>query len=167
MYEHIFSYLTYCLLHIWSLAQSPPKRDLKVSDPDVKNLSLSELQLAPSSVLLLRFQDESLNGMCFHRESLTKFDMDEGSDYPAPLAESVLSQAVDLPSPPVFADSTANTSSTSTSKSAISSGVGPKNLPKWFKMGQSLWFPLNSSSFVNLLYREVTAVVDFPMSEYF
>jgi tether containing UBX domain for GLUT4 len=102
------------------LSQSPPKRDLKVSDPDVKNLSLSELQLAPSSVLLLRFQDESLNG----------------SDYPAPLAESVLSQAVDLPSPPVFADSTANTSSTSTSKSAISSGVGPKNLPKWFKMGQ-------------------------------
>lgn len=42
--------------------QSPPKRDLLVSDPNVRNLSLVELQLAPSSVLLLRFTDESLNG---------------------------------------------------------------------------------------------------------
>jgi hypothetical protein len=95
--------------------------------------------------------------VCAFAESLAKFDMDEGSDYPAPLAESVLSQAVDLPSP-VFADSTTNTSSTSTSKSAISSGLGPKDLPKWFKMRQSLWFPLKKSSFVNLLYREVTEV---------
>ena len=39
----------------------PPKRDLKVSDPAVKNLTLAELHLAPSSVLLLRFEDESLN----------------------------------------------------------------------------------------------------------
>jgi hypothetical protein len=60
---HIF--ISYLLFAIWSLAQSPPKRDLKVSDPDVKNLSLAELRLAPSSVLLLRFQDVSLNGMCF------------------------------------------------------------------------------------------------------
>jgi len=43
--------------------QSPPKRDLKVSDPAVKRLSLSELQLAPASVLLLRFEDDSLNRM--------------------------------------------------------------------------------------------------------
>ena len=42
--------------------QSPPKRDLKVSDPNVRNLSLAELHLAPSSVLLLRFEDERLNG---------------------------------------------------------------------------------------------------------
>lgn len=43
------------------LDQSPPKRDLKVSDPTVRDLTLAELQLAPSSVLLLRFEDESLN----------------------------------------------------------------------------------------------------------
>lgn len=43
------------------LDQSPPKRDLKVSDPKVRDLTLAELQLAPSSVLLLRFEDESLN----------------------------------------------------------------------------------------------------------
>lgn len=41
--------------------QSPPKRDLKVSDVKVKGLSLSELQLAPASILLLRFEDDSLN----------------------------------------------------------------------------------------------------------
>lgn len=40
----------------------PPRRDLKVSDLKVKNLTLAELELAPSSVLLLRFEDESLNG---------------------------------------------------------------------------------------------------------
>ncbi|KAG7089654.1 hypothetical protein E1B28_011315 [Marasmius oreades] len=40
----------------------PPRQDLKVSDVNVRNLSLAELQLAPSSVLLLRFEDESLNG---------------------------------------------------------------------------------------------------------
>jgi tether containing UBX domain for GLUT4 len=43
------------------LDQSPPKRDFKVSDPKVRDLTLFELQLAPSSVLLLRFEDESLN----------------------------------------------------------------------------------------------------------
>ncbi|KAG6892791.1 hypothetical protein C0993_002911, partial [Termitomyces sp. T159_Od127] len=43
--------------------QSPPKRDLKVSDPRVRDLSLVQLQLAPSSVLLLRFEDDSLNGL--------------------------------------------------------------------------------------------------------
>jgi hypothetical protein len=42
--------------------QSPPKRDLLVSDPNVRDLSLVELQLSPSSILLLRFTDESLNG---------------------------------------------------------------------------------------------------------
>ena len=44
-----------------AIDQSPPKRDLKVSDPNVRDLTLSELQLSPSSVLLLRFEDESLN----------------------------------------------------------------------------------------------------------
>ena len=43
------------------LDQSPPKRDLKVSDPNVRDLTLAELQLSPSSVLLLRFEDESMN----------------------------------------------------------------------------------------------------------
>ena len=42
-------------------ASNPPPRDLKVSDPDVRDLTLTELGLAPSSVLLLRFVDDALN----------------------------------------------------------------------------------------------------------
>lgn len=50
---------------LFFIDQSPPKRDLKVSDPKVRDLTLAELQLAPSSVLLLRFEDESLNSSSF------------------------------------------------------------------------------------------------------
>ena len=53
-------------------ADQPPKRDLKVSDPGVRDLTLSDLYLAPSSVLLLRFEDATqekrayaLNGIHF------------------------------------------------------------------------------------------------------
>lgn len=45
-----------------SVDQTPPRRELKVSDPKVRDLTLFQLQLAPSSVLLLSFLDESLNG---------------------------------------------------------------------------------------------------------
>ncbi|KDR79055.1 hypothetical protein GALMADRAFT_244812 [Galerina marginata CBS 339.88] len=48
----------------------PPKRDLKVSDPTVRDLTLAELQLAPSSVLLLRFEDDKFNRM---RSTLRSF----------------------------------------------------------------------------------------------
>ena len=48
-------------LSCYFFLDQPPKRDLKVSDPKVRDLTLFELQLAPSSVLLLRFEDESLN----------------------------------------------------------------------------------------------------------
>ena len=55
-----------CLCHrvtnLFSEDQTPPKRDLKVSDPNVRDLTLAEIHLAPSSVLLLRFEDEALNG---------------------------------------------------------------------------------------------------------
>lgn len=44
------------------LDQSPPKRELKVSDLSVRDLSLSQLHLAPSSILYVRFEDDSLNG---------------------------------------------------------------------------------------------------------
>ena len=41
--------------------QTPPKRELKVSDPKVRDQTLFELQLAPSSVLHLKFEDDTLN----------------------------------------------------------------------------------------------------------
>jgi len=100
------------------LYQTPPKRDLKVSDPNVRDLTLAELHLAPSSVLLLRFEDEALNG----------------SNTSAPLASSVLSQAIDLPAPPQYDVSEPSLPRTSSASSTGSSG-GPKKMPKWLKMG--------------------------------
>ncbi|KAJ7109045.1 hypothetical protein C8R43DRAFT_1113919 [Mycena crocata] len=52
-----------------------PKRDLKVCDPSVRDLTLSELSLAPSSVLLLRFEDPA------HEEMARGLN---GSTTPAP-----------------------------------------------------------------------------------
>jgi len=88
----------------------PPKRDLKVSDPTVRDLTLAELQLAPSSILLLRFEDDRLNH----------------ASVPAPLVSTILLQAVELPMPkPV--ESPSNTLSSKTSEIKI---------PKWLKIGQ-------------------------------
>lgn len=73
--KHIKFILCSCVWRFWTVwaltsfvDQSPPKRDLLVSDPNVRDLSLVELQLSPSSVLLLRFTDESLNGRPIRRE---------------------------------------------------------------------------------------------------
>lgn len=99
----------------------PPKRDLKVSDPKVRDLSLAQLQLAPSSVLLLRFEDDSLNG----------------SDVPAPLLPAILSQAVDLPAPPDYDVTLATAKETTSSgpSSSPASSSGEKKIPKWLKLG--------------------------------
>lgn len=99
------------------LYQSPPKRDLKVSDPQVRDLTLAELHLAPSSVLLLRFEDDSLNG----------------SNTPAPLLETMLAQAIDLPPIPNFTNgspSQADIEPVSNSTTAAS-----KKIPKWLQAG--------------------------------
>ncbi|CAE7184614.1 unnamed protein product [Rhizoctonia solani] len=59
----------------------PPARELKVSDIAVRDKTLLELQLAPSSVLLLRFLSEDLN------------DREKNP----PLHHSVLATAADFP----------------------------------------------------------------------
>jgi len=101
------------------LYQSPPKRDLKVSDPKVRDLTLAELHLAPSSVLLLRFEDDALNG----------------SYVPAPLVSSVLSQATDLPAPPEYDAPAPSSHQTSSQTSSMVPSSGQKKIPKWLKMG--------------------------------
>lgn len=103
------------------LYQSPPKRDLKVSDPAVRDLTLVELSLAPSSVLLVRFENESLNS----------------SQVPAPLPPSILSQALELPSPPNFDVEAPKEPQPSGSSSASLStpAVGARKIPKWLKAG--------------------------------
>ncbi|KAG9315130.1 hypothetical protein JVU11DRAFT_4253 [Chiua virens] len=102
------------------LYQSPPKRDLKVSDPKVRDLTLAELQLAPSSVLLLRFEDESLNK----------------SDVPAPLLTSIAAQAIELPKPPGFQEvEVVAKPDARSSTGSQSAGSEQKKIPKWFKAG--------------------------------
>ena len=49
------------ILNLGTTDQTPPPRELKVSDPKVRDLSLLELQLAPSSVLHLKFENDELN----------------------------------------------------------------------------------------------------------
>jgi len=100
------------------LYQSPPKRDFKVSDPKVKGLSLTELELAPSSVLLLRFEEDRLNHV----------------HITAPLLPEILAQAVDLPIP---VDSERPTqASSATSPFSVPKILGEKKIPKWLKMGR-------------------------------
>ncbi|KAI0317082.1 hypothetical protein OF83DRAFT_183079 [Amylostereum chailletii] len=104
------------------LYQSPPRRDLKVSDPQVRDLTLVQLQLAPASVLLLRFEDDSLNDA-----SIT-----------APLAPSVLSRAEDLPAPPDFDKNPPPASSGTSAKTrghVLGTGAETK-VPKWLKIGK-------------------------------
>ncbi|KAI0297290.1 hypothetical protein B0F90DRAFT_1740778 [Multifurca ochricompacta] len=106
------------------LSSNPPPRDLKVSDPAVRDLTLAELGLAPSSVLLLRFVDDSLNR----------------SDLPAPLASAVLEHAVDLPAPPSFdrnqkkEDTSPAVSASSSSSKAKDPSDGDVKIPKWLKL---------------------------------
>lgn len=100
------------------LYESPPRRELKNSDPKVHDQTLAQLQLAPSSVLLLHFEDDRLNA----------------SDVSAPLRTDILAQAVDLPSPPSF-DSTSTASGSSSGKgTTLGSSSGEVKVPKWLKL---------------------------------
>ncbi|OCH94883.1 hypothetical protein OBBRIDRAFT_884435 [Obba rivulosa] len=104
------------------LYQTPPKREFKVSDPNVRDLSLLDLHLAPSSVLLLRFEDDALNH----------------SDVAAPLDPSVLAQAQDLPLPPNFDPEPSKDSAAPQKSSESGSSSTTKTetkVPKWLKLG--------------------------------
>jgi len=104
------------------LSSNPPPRDLKVSDPDVRDLTLAELGLAPSSVLLLRFVDDALNH----------------SDVPAPLASAVLERAVELPGPPSFDGDRKKDDPPSIAASSKGKGKsGDVKVPKWLKLGKN------------------------------
>ncbi|KAI0782268.1 hypothetical protein C8Q75DRAFT_895919 [Abortiporus biennis] len=107
------------------LYQTPPKRELKVSDPDVKNLDLFELQLSPSSTVV---ELTSLS-------DLTISDL---------LDDSVLAHAEDFPIPPTPVEDVVPTESSSGRASGNSStlhtlGSGGSSqqvkVPKWLKLG--------------------------------
>lgn len=59
---YIISYMIISFsAHRMSLVQTPPKRELRVSDLKVRDQTLLQLQLAPTAILHLKFEDESLN----------------------------------------------------------------------------------------------------------
>jgi len=102
------------------LSSNPPPRDLRVSDPDVRDLTLAELGLAPSSVLLLRFVDDELNR----------------SNLPAPLASAVLERAIELTAPPSFDENRKKDGPSSVAASSKGKGSsGEVKVPKWLKLG--------------------------------
>ncbi|KAF7789809.1 hypothetical protein EIP86_000755 [Pleurotus ostreatoroseus] len=107
------------------LYQTPPKRELRVSDLKVRDQTLLQLQLAPAAILHLKFEDDSLNHV----------------NIPAPLDPVVLAKAEDLPIPPDYAETPSEvTSGTSTPRaptSSSSSGTtsGKTKVPKWLKLG--------------------------------
>lgn len=114
---HAVRSLCLCWLHA---DQAPPRREYKVSDPAVRDLNLSQLQLSPSSILLLSFVDEELNDPSLR----------------APLLEEVLARAQDLPPPPNY-DQTPEPEDKKRKQTAgtSSDASGEKKVPKWLKLG--------------------------------
>ncbi|KAF8340286.1 uncharacterized protein EI90DRAFT_2966059 [Cantharellus anzutake] len=91
----------------------PPKRELKVSDPEVRLQSLAQLDLAPSSLLLIKFQTDGYNDPI----------------RPPPLLSQLLEQSVPLPTPKREQEPP---SSSSSKMGPLASSLG-KKIPKWFK----------------------------------
>lgn len=134
--------------------QTPPRRDLKVSDPAVRDKTLFQLQLAPSSVLMLSFFDESLNRM-FARYPIITWTFNSilpfqkiaygsvDAHVPAPLEPSILAEAKDLPAaprpPPPPADPSNQTTDFTKLMAAGSSALSQaeKKIPKWLKIGST------------------------------
>lgn len=125
-------------VHLRCLDQTPPPRELKVSDPKVRDLSLLQLQLVPTAVLYVKFLDESLN-----RELLSKLPSScstcfVDNNVQAPLVPSILATAIDLPLPLNTDENESHDKSQSTSgrtlgsssarSSTLSRGVKSNNL---------------------------------------
>ncbi|RDX43992.1 hypothetical protein OH76DRAFT_1360408 [Lentinus brumalis] len=119
------------------LYQSPPKREYKVSDPKVRDLSLTELDFSPAAQLMIRFEDDRFNN----------------PDVPAPLDTPVLSAIEDFPIPPDFdkepkepkddkdaprgGKTLSGTLGGITGSSSSTGGEGERKVPKWLKLGSS------------------------------
>ncbi len=127
--------------------QSPPKREYKVSDPAVRNLSLVELDFAPSSLLMLQFEEESLNRMSRIASpascSINNLILSTDENVPAPLDASVLAVIEDYPVPRTFEDAPTKDNKPDGGKPRSTFTFGKKDesgelkVPKWLKLGPS------------------------------
>jgi tether containing UBX domain for GLUT4 len=104
-------------------------------------MSLSELQLSPASVLLLRFEDDSLNRVSKRALDIEYIGSSASIDVhvTAPLLPDVLAKAVDLPIPPDPENLSQDQkpSQTPAAKSSSTTSKPPSNdkIPKWLKIG--------------------------------
>lgn len=57
---------------VWSLEDVPPRIDYKLTDSQVKGKTLLDLQMAPSVVFLVRWQNSALNGEFFPHDGLSR-----------------------------------------------------------------------------------------------
>ncbi|KJA23901.1 hypothetical protein HYPSUDRAFT_39418 [Hypholoma sublateritium FD-334 SS-4] len=117
----VYAFVQSCLRddakHLKFILYQPPKLDLKLTDPKVRDQTLAKLQLAPSSVLLLRFEDEAMNR----------------ADTSAPLSPFVLSQAVNLPQAISYPEPPAASKSDIPTMADISAFAKELKMPKWLK----------------------------------
>jgi len=79
---------------------------------------------------------------------------DSGRDIPAPLSNEVMSQAQDLPPPPVFQDVVPATDSTASTQAGSSS---EKKIPKWLKVGSKLCADVRDRPILNSTQRSDVA----------
>jgi len=106
--------------HKFLLFSSPPRRDLKVSDTEVKDKSLYELRLAPQSNLFFRFLDESVS-----------FDSPTSSP---PLLESLFAQAISVPDPIIL--SVQSDPPSTNAGSSLNNTSTERKIPKWLKLNK-------------------------------
>lgn len=103
------------------LLYTPPRTEYKLTDKQVEGKSLLDLQLAPSSVLLVRFSRDTLND----------------SNKTAPLKAELLELAQDLPQAPTFDRTAEQAKGDSSEKPDDGKGkgktLGEGKVPKWLQ----------------------------------
>ncbi|KNZ49301.1 hypothetical protein VP01_50g5 [Puccinia sorghi] len=128
--------------------QTPPRREFLTSDPKTRACNLLDLQLAPSSLLLIKFADEIYNHFGFFFGCVGWMWREEESTNRPPLIPELLSAAQPLPCPPTFepessGKGTGNTLEKGKQKAEDLFKSGAK-VPKWL---QNLSSPSSSSPF--------------------
>ncbi|KLO05768.1 hypothetical protein SCHPADRAFT_910797 [Schizopora paradoxa] len=107
--------------HKFVLFSSPPRRDFKVSDPEVKEKTLLDLRLAPQSNLFFRFFDDSITL--------------DNPGFPPPLLQSLLAQSVSLPTPSTLPVTMGDAGQSDTGLSSKNTTTERK-IPKWLKLSK-------------------------------
>lgn len=105
-----------------------------MSDSKVRDLNLYQLQLAPASVLHLKFDNDTLNRRSDCHPTRLLLYRSADVDVPAPLDPVVLTKAEDLPLPP--SQEEPEVSSTDDGPKAPS-GTDKAAIPRWLKLGSS------------------------------